>query len=170
MIYYALLGALALQRLSEVKLGNTNLARLRPRLVSEPDEREKKQMLLLHGAWFASCVAEHAVHRQLVSPGLFSAGMAALVLCQVVRYASMQALGESWVHLPVAYRGQKFVTDGIYRFCRHPNYAVVVVEIALVPALAKAYLTALVFSTLNLLFLWRRIQIEEAQMKKARNL
>ena len=170
MIYFALLGALALQRLTEVKIGSANLERIRSRLVSEPDEKEKKQMIWLHAAWFFCCAVEHAIHRKMVSPFFFTVGIVVLALCQGVRFTSIRALGESWVHLPVAYRGQRMVSSGLYRWWRHPNYAVVAIEIALVPILANAYFTAFAFSLINALFLRRRIQMEEAQIEKARRL
>jgi methyltransferase len=90
------------------------------------------------------------------------------VVCQAVRFHSMKALGESWTHLPVAYRGQKIVRNGLYAYFRHPNYLVVAVEIAVVPLLAKAYWTAAIFSLANAIFLYRRIRTEEALLEKVR--
>lgn len=170
MIYYALLAALALQRIGELKIGNGNLERVQERLYEPPDRGEKNRMIALHVAWFLSCGLEHAWRGGLASTGWFVSGMAVLSVCQLVRQHSMSVLGESWIHLPVAYRGQRIMNSGLYRYLRHPNYLAVAVEIAVVPLMAKAYLTAALFSAANAAFLKHRISIEETQLKKVREL
>jgi methyltransferase len=52
------------------------------------------------------------------------------------------------------------VRRGPYRFIKHPNYALVVVEIAVLPLLLGAPAMALTFSLLNAALLWWRIRIE----------
>jgi methyltransferase len=54
------------------------------------------------------------------------------------------------------------VKRGPYRFIKHPNYALVVLEIALLPLLLGAPAMALTFSILNAALLWWRIRIENA--------
>jgi methyltransferase len=49
---------------------------------------------------------------------------------------------------------------------RHPNYLVVITEIATLPLVGGAYRTALTFSLLNALILQRRISQEEQQLFK----
>lgn len=166
MIFYFLLIALALQRLSEVAIGNRNLALIRSKLVAPLDEAERRQMFALHLAWFLSAAGEFYAVGQIVSELWFAAGAATLLLCQIVRFLSMRELGDSWIHLPIAYRGQRIVRSGLYRYVRHPNYLIVAVEIAVVPLLGGAFVTALIFSVLNAAFLFRRIQIENQMLKK----
>jgi methyltransferase len=52
------------------------------------------------------------------------------------------------------------VRRGPYRFIKHPNYALVVVEIAVLPLLFGAPAMAITFSILNAVLLWWRIRIE----------
>jgi methyltransferase len=52
------------------------------------------------------------------------------------------------------------VRRGPYRFIRHPNYALVVLEIAVLPLLLAAPAMAIIFSILNAMLLWWRIRIE----------
>ena len=166
MIYPLLLLALAFQRLGEVRLGNANLEKVKDRLVQPADASEKRWMILLHASWFVACLAEYFFWGGLVGAPVFLAGIILLTLCQLVRHQSMAALGDSWIHLPVAYHGQKIVKSGLYSWVKHPNYFVVAIEIALVPILGKAFLTAAIFSLLNIVFLSRRIKMEESQIKK----
>lgn len=170
MIFYALLGALVFQRLHEVQMGNENLSSVWEKLVEPPNKSEMRQMFVLHSSWFLSCALEYLIIGELIAPPLFLAGILILCFCQWIRFKSMSALGKSWIHLPVAFKGQKIVNTGIYRYCNHPNYLVVAIEIALVPLMGKAYFTAAVFSLINLVFLKRRIQWEEMQLKKVRSI
>jgi methyltransferase len=59
------------------------------------------------------------------------------------------------------------VTGGLYRRIRHPNYVGVILEIAFVPLVHTAWLTALVFSVLNALLLRVRIRAEERALRAA---
>jgi methyltransferase len=59
------------------------------------------------------------------------------------------------------------VTGGPYRFLRHPNYLAVVLEMAAVPLIHGAWLTAAVFSALNAALLSHRIPAEERALGAA---
>ena len=50
---------------------------------------------------------------------------------------------------------------GPYRYLRHPNYAIVIGEIALLPLAFGAVALAAVFSAANLALILRRIAIED---------
>ena len=52
------------------------------------------------------------------------------------------------------------VQKGIYRWIRHPNYTGVALEIAAVPLIHGAWVTAIAFSLLNGFFLFLRIRAE----------
>ncbi|MFL6033109.1 MAG: isoprenylcysteine carboxylmethyltransferase family protein, partial [Rubrobacteraceae bacterium] len=52
------------------------------------------------------------------------------------------------------------VRRGPYRYLNHPNYVVVAVEIATLPLIFGAWVTALVFSVLNAALLYVRIREE----------
>jgi methyltransferase len=52
---------------------------------------------------------------------------------------------------------------------RHPNYVVVILEIAVLPVVFGLWQLALVFSVLNVLLLGHRIKIEDAAIKPRRD-
>jgi methyltransferase len=52
------------------------------------------------------------------------------------------------------------VREGPYRFIRHPNYLVVVLEIALLPLALGSWPVALGFSVVNAVVLAWRIRVE----------
>ncbi len=50
---------------------------------------------------------------------------------------------------------------GPYRYLRHPNYVIVIAEIAVVPLAFGAIALALVFSAVNLALILRRVRVED---------
>ena len=61
------------------------------------------------------------------------------------------------------------VRKGPYVYMRHPNYAVVCLEILLLPLMFQAYFTAFCFTLLNITMLSVRIPIEEKALRDATN-
>src|SRR6185437_10164457 len=75
-----------------------------------------------------------------------------------------------WTTRIISLPDAPLVRRGPYRLLRHPNYLVVIGEIALLPLAFGAWRTALVFSLLNLALLgWRR-RVEEAALMPRRGL
>ncbi len=92
--------------------------------------------------------------------------LVALVLLQALRYWCIASLGVFWNTRILVLPGARIERRGPYRFLRHPNYLVVVLEFALIPLLMRAPLTLVVFSLANLLVLRRRIRLEEEALRE----
>jgi methyltransferase len=58
-----------------------------------------------------------------------------------------------------------FVSNGPYRFIRHPNYLVVILEIFSLPLLGGAIFSSLIFSAINAGVLFFRIRLEERHLR-----
>jgi methyltransferase len=56
------------------------------------------------------------------------------------------------------------VANGPYRYLRHPNYLAVILELASLPLIGGAYLTAAAATAANALALSRRIPLEEREL------
>lgn len=80
---------------------------------------------------------------------------------QGLRVWTILSLGRFWNAKILIVPNRPVVKKGPYRWIRHPNYAVVALEIALLPLLFQAHMTALLFSLLNALMLSVRISTEE---------
>jgi methyltransferase len=78
----------------------------------------------------------------------------------VVRLWVMTNLGPYWTTRVIAMPGVPRVRRGPYRYIRHPNYTIVVVEIALLPMVFDDWQVALLFSALNAALLTWRISVE----------
>jgi alkylresorcinol/alkylpyrone synthase len=72
----------------------------------------------------------------------------------------LTALGPRWTTRIVELPGAPLVASGPYRYFPHPNYAVVVGEIAVLPLALHLPRLALIFTLLNLAVLALRIRVE----------
>jgi methyltransferase len=66
--------------------------------------------------------------------------------------------------------GAPLVRTGPFRHVRHPNYLLVIAEIAVLPLAFGAVAIATAFSAVNLVLIARRIRIEESALAPRRGL
>ena len=153
----------ALQRLGELVHARRNTRRLLAAGAVEVGADHYPLFILLHGAWLLAlllAVPEDApLHWPLI--GLFAALLAA-------RVWTIASLGKYWTTRIITLPGAPLVKRGPYRFLHHPNYLVVIAEIAILPLAFGAWEIALVFSLMNLLLLRHRVRVEEAALSGRR--
>ena len=94
-------------------------------------------------------------------PAVAALAGAALLFTMALRYWAVSSLGDRWNTRVLVEPGVPAVSGGPYRFLRHPNYLAVVVEVAALPMLHTAWLTAIVFTVLDAWMLRVRIAVEE---------
>ena len=166
-LFLGLVLAVAAQRLFELRLSARHEAAIRARGGYEVGAGHMGAMRLLHTAWFVAMLAEVFLLDRPFVPWLSALALLGLVAGQLLRYAAIRGLGERWTASIMILPGAPPVTSGLYRRIRHPNYVGVMLEIAFVPLLHTAWLTALVFTVLNGLLLRVRIRTEEAALCEA---
>lgn len=86
-----------------------------------------------------------------------------LALCLVGRIWVWRSLGEQW-NVQILTSARPVVDSGPYRYVRHPNYTIVIVEMFALPLVHSAYVTAVLCSVINGLVLRKRIRHEEAAL------
>jgi methyltransferase len=153
-----LLAYVTVQRLLELWWARRNEARLLAAGGVEYAASHLRAMQILHAAWLIGMWAlayDHAVQPVF---------LAVFVLLQIGRFWVLATLGRRWTIRVIAIPGEKLVAGGPYRFMRHPNYAVVIGEIAVVPLALGLPIYALIFSLLNAIILWIRIPRENAAL------
>jgi methyltransferase len=155
-VLYAALAFVLLQRAAELCVAASNTRRLREAGAVEIDAQGYPWFILLHGAWLASLwvlvAADAAPSWPLLA--LFAA-------LQLARLWVIATLGRRWTTRVMVLPGTALVADGPYRYLRHPNYAIVAAEIAVLPLAFGAVAIALVFSAANFVLIRRRIAIED---------
>ncbi len=122
-------------------------------------------MVAIHALWLASTLAEGLL-RGPDPPSWWPVPLGLFLLAQPLRYWAIYALGENWNVRVLFVPGRKLVLRGPYRLFPHPNYIVVAVEVLTLPLIFGAWVTALVFSLLNALFLYVRIRTENRALKE----
>lgn len=167
LLYLAFLGAVSLERLAELAISRRNARRAFARGGVEVGQGHFRVMALMHSAFLAACALEVLLLGRPF-PGLLGvAALALALLAQALRYWVIATLGEQWNVRIIVVPGAAPVAGGPYRYLRHPNYAAVIVEMAALPLVHGAWLTALVFSALNAAVLWVRIRAEEEALGPA---
>ena len=167
--FLAVLALLGLQRLLELRHSRDNEAWMRRRGGREHAARQYRMMVLLHLSWFVAMLAEVVFWQRPFSRALFVVGVVGLVAGQVLRYLAIFTLGRRWSVRVYTLPGQPVVLRGVYRYLRHPNYLGVIFEIVSVPLLHGAWLTAGLYTILNLILITRRVRTEENALEKDNN-
>jgi methyltransferase len=152
--------ALALQRIGELALSARHERSLRALGAREYSRGHFPLLVLVH-VLFPACLLLEVFQLGARPSPAWPFWLAVIAAAQVLRYAAIRALGERW-HVRIwVVPGLPLVRRGPYRFLRHPNYLVVVVELLAMPLLFGAWRTALGISALNLVALAIRIRAEE---------
>ncbi|THD62936.1 isoprenylcysteine carboxylmethyltransferase family protein [Phenylobacterium sp.] len=153
-----ILGLVTAQRLGELVLARRNTRRLLAMGGVERGAEHYPLMVGLHAAWLA---------------GLWwlawdrpanLAWLTAYVVLEALRVWVLASIGRRWTTRIIVVPGETLVRKGPYRFIPHPNYAVVVGEIAVLPLVFGLTAYAVVFSLLNASMLWLRIRAESAAL------
>jgi methyltransferase len=158
-IFQAVLALMLLQRCGELILAHANTVRLRRHGAVEVDRAGYKWIVMLHAAWFSALA--------LTVPAATSPHWPLLVLfflLQVGRVWVITSLGRRWTTRLIVHPGAPLVTSGPYRLLSHPNYLIVICEIAILPLAFDALAIAVGFSVCNAVMLLRRIRLERAAL------
>ena len=154
----ALIGFVILERLAELALAARNQRRLIARGAVEIGAGHYPLIVATHVLFLAALA--WLGYDQPVQP----VWLAVFALLQVARVWTMATLGERWTTRILVLPGAPLVTAGPYRFIRHPNYAIVIGEIAVLPLALGLPWLALIFSLLNAAVLVIRIRSENAAL------
>jgi methyltransferase len=118
-------------------------------------------MAAMHTVFLVACLAEVAIADRPFLPWLGWPMLALVVASQALRWWCVATLGHQWNTRVIVVPGLPLVSGGPYRWLRHPNYVAVVVEVAALPLVHTAWVTALVFTLANAAILTVRIPVEE---------
>ena len=165
-VFCVLVGAVALQRLFELRISNRNAVRLKARGGREYAPEQVRWMALLHGAWLAAMPLEVLLAERPFDVRLACAALLVFMFGQALRLAAMRRLGERWCVRVITVPSEPVVRGGIFRMFKHPNYLGVVLELFALPMVHGAWVTALVASALNAALLSARIRVEEAALTR----
>ena len=148
----AFIAFLLLQRGAELVIARRNTRRLLARGAVEHGAAHYPLIVAMHAAWLLAIAAfgwSNPVYLGL---------LATFAVLQVLRAWVLMSLGTRWT-TRIIVLDEPLVARGPYRWISHPNYLVVIAEIAVAPIVLSLWPVALVFTILNALVL--RIRIRE---------
>lgn len=159
---HAMVGYLLAARLAELAFAARNTRRLKAGGGIEHGAGHYPWIVALHAGWIAALLVfvDPARRPDPMLLGLF-------VALQAARLWVVITLSTRWTTRIIVVPGEPLVTRGPYRWLRHPNYLIVVAEIATVPMIFGAWQIAIVFSAANLALLHHRIRVENAALAGA---
>lgn len=158
----AILVFVTAQRLVELPIARANSARLLAAGGYEVAPAHYPLIVLVHAAWLATL--------WWLAPGQnIQLGFLALFgVTELARIWVLRTLGDRWTTRIIIVPGEKLVTSGPYRYVSHPNYIVVVAEIALLPLVFGLGQVAMLFSAMNAAVLAIRISAENRALESLR--
>jgi methyltransferase len=159
-----ILGLVTLQRAGELVLSHFNTRRLLARGAVEEAPRHYPLMVAVHAAWLISLWAFGYDRPINIIALLFYLAL------QILRFWVMRTLGARWTTGIIVLPGQKLVSAGPYRVLSHPNYAVVIGEIAVLPLVLGLPWLAVAFTILNAVVLMIRIRAENRALAGSRGI
>ena len=119
-----------------------------------------KYMVVIHVGLLGGCLIETWLTRPEFRP-LLSWTMFALAMgSQALRWWCILTLGKRWNTLVVIIPGLPVITNGPYKWLKHPNYLAVVIEGIALPMVGFAWRTAIIFTFLNIFVLAARLRVE----------
>jgi methyltransferase len=159
---YLVLALVTLQRLGELLLAERNTRRLLARGAHEVGRSHYPFLVAVHAGWLVAL--------WLLAPGppIHILPLLIYVVLQVARVWVIASLGERWTTRIIVLPAAPLVRRGPYKWVDHPNYLIVIAEIAVLPLVFGLPVVAAFFSVLNAIVLWVRVR-EENQALRSRS-
>ncbi len=150
----AILTFVTLQRLAELPLARANTKRLLAAGGHEVAPGHYPLIVAVHVGWLVSL--------WWLAPGqpIHWPFFALFALIEAGRIWVLRTLGNRWTTRIIVVPDEQLIARGPYRFVNHPNYLVVIAEIAVLPLVFGLWQVALIFSLLNAAVLTIRIRAE----------
>lgn len=164
-LFAAFIGFVIIQRIIELMIARNNEKRMKREGAFEFGQAHYPWMVQMHAGFFLALILEVWLFKKSLSP-FWPILLSLFILAQAGRVWALASLGKYWNTKVIVLPGANVVKKGPYRFIRHPNYAIVTLELIVIPLLFEAYVTAAVFSVLNAIMLSVRIPAEEDALRK----
>ena len=168
MPYTILVGLVAAERLVEMVIAKRNAAKAFAQGAKEYGQGHWPFMVALHTAFLIACPLEVWLLDRPFVPWLAAISGAALLFTMGLRYWVIATLGERWNTRVIVLPDAPPIQMGPFVYFDHPNYLAVVIELAALPLMHSAWLTAAVFGILNLWLLSVRIACEDRALGRIR--
>ena len=160
-IYLTVFSIFLLSRVIELIISSINQRKIVKEGALYPREDNYNTIKVIHIFWFVSQVFEFYFLRIRVPLMLIVLVSIVLILTHIVRLSTILSLGKLWTTKICTSVKGNVVKSGLYSYVKHPNYAIVFIELFLLPIMGGAFFTAVLFTLINFVVLMKRVKLEE---------
>ena len=160
-LYLVLLAAVGVLRLVELRISRKHQERMLTRGAIRVREPHFKWIVAVHTGVLVGAALEVALLHRPFLPLLATPMFALFLASNLMRFWAVRALGDLWSVEVMDSTRIGVVTNGPFRFVRHPNYTGVILEMISLPLIHTAWITALATSAAYSVTLSMRIRAEE---------
>lgn len=150
-----------LQRLFELYIAKRNEKWMLEKGAVEVAQAHYKWFIILHVAFFIGLIIEVSVQSQQKEIIVSWFFVWLFIILQIARGWCIGSLGKFWNTKIIVLHNVILIKKGPYRWLRHPNYIIVLIELFTIPFIFHAYYSSIIFPTLHILLLMVRIPEEE---------
>lgn len=159
--FLILLGCVGLERLWELQISRRHQRDLATRGAQKHSDPLYRWMVALHaGVLFGAAVEVIALRRPFIVR-LAILALLLFLLATLLRWWVIRTMGMHWNTEVVDSGSLGVISEGPFRWIRHPNYVGVFVELIALPLIHTAWITASLAAVLNVFVLRHRLRIEE---------
>jgi len=162
MIFILFISFVILLRLGELLLSRRNEKWLLLNGAVEYGNKHYPFMVTLHSSFILSLILEYST-QQTPSYNIFFIILYFLIIA--FKIWVVISLGKFWNTKIYHISGVSLIKKGPYKYLKHPNYLVVMAEIAVIPLAFHLYYTAVIFTLLNFIMLGIRIREENKALQ-----
>ena len=119
-------------------------------------------IVALHSLFFVSLIIEYSSQH---NPSFSLLMLLFYFLLLAFKVWIIASLGKFWNVKIFRIQNFPLIKEGPYKCFKHPNYIIVIAEIAVIPIVFHLYYTAIIFSLLNAIILTIRIKEENKALQ-----
>jgi len=162
MAFTLFISFIILLRIGELILSRRNEVWLLQNGAIEYGQKHYPYIVALHALFIISLIVEYSTNQ----PRSFSLFFFVLYLFFLAfKVWVITTLGKFWNTKIYHITDFPLIKNGVYKYIKHPNYLIVIAEIAIIPLVFHLYYTTIVFTVLNTIMLSVRIKEENKVLK-----
>ena len=162
MAFTCFISFIILLRIGELILSRRNEIWLLQNGAIEYGQKHYPYIVALHILFIISLIEEYSI-KQTASFSLIF--LVLYFLCLAFKVWVIRSLGKFWNTKIYHISGLPSIKKGLYKYIKHPNYLIVIAEIAIIPLVFHLYYSAVAFTVLNAIMLSVRIKDENKVLK-----
>ena len=162
MAFILFISFIILLRIGELILSRKNEIWLLQNGAIEYGQKHYPYIVALHVLFIVSLIIEYST-TQSTSFSVFF--LILYILLLTFKALVIISLGKLWNTKIYHIQDLPLIKNGVYKYIKHPNYLIVIAEIAIIPLVFHLYYTAIAFTMLNAIMLSVRVKEENKVLK-----